>query len=104
MLDLAIALPLAAAMLLTLRWCGRGDTWGVATLMLLCMVWLRVDKAFEGPHIFRVGETHALVLSDLFAIIVGASGVVMWLRRRSSDRTTSRQPGLHDHSAAGDRE
>jgi hypothetical protein len=81
-LKLVIALPLAAAMLLTLRWCWKGDIWGVATLLLLCTVWLRVDKAFEGPHVFHVAHNHGLVLSDLFGIIVGASGVLGWLSRR----------------------
>ena len=92
-------------MLATLRWCWNGDTWGVATLLLLCIVWLRVDKAFEGPHLVRVADTHALVLSDAFAIIVGASGVVAWLRSRGPwDRTNRRRPGLNDQSAVGDRE
>jgi hypothetical protein len=81
-LSLVIALPLAAAMLATLRWCWKGDAWGVATLLLLSIVWLRVDKAFEGPHVFRVNDNHGLVLSDVFAVVVGASGVVGWLSRR----------------------
>jgi hypothetical protein len=104
-LKLVIALPLAAAMLLTLRWCWKGDSWGVATLLLLCIVWLRVDKAFEGPHVFHVARNHGLVLSDLFAIIVGASGVLSWLRRRRPfDRADSHRPGRRDQAAIGDRE
>jgi len=100
-----IALPLAAAMLATLRWCWKGDTWGVATLLLLCIVWLRVDKAFEGPHVLIVTQSHGLVLSDLFAIVVGASGVVGWLRRRrSSGGPLSRRSDTHDQTAVGDRE
>jgi hypothetical protein len=103
-LNLAIALFLAAAMLITLRWCWNGDTWGVVTLILLCMVWLLVDKAFEGPHVVRLAETHALVLADVFAIIVGASGVIGWLRAlRPFDRTNSRRSSLPDQ-AVGDRE
>jgi hypothetical protein len=102
-LSLIIALPLAAAMLATLRWCWKGDAWGPATLLLLCIVWLRVDKAFEGPHVLRVSDDHGLVLSDVFAIIVGASGVVGWLRRRHPfDR--GRRSGLRDRAPAGDRE
>jgi hypothetical protein len=104
-LNLLIALPLAAAMLVTLRWCWKGDTWGVATLLLLCIVWLRVDKAFEGPHIFNLAPKHGLVFSDLFAIIVGASGVLGWLRRqRPFDHADSRRSGLRDEAAVGDRE
>jgi len=104
-LKLVIALPLAAAMLLTLRWCWKGDTWGVATLLLLCTVWVRVDKAFEGPDVFHVAHNHGLVLSDLFAIIVGTSGVLGWLRRRRPfDRADSRRSGLRDQAAVGDRE
>ena len=105
MLNLIIALPLAAAMLATLRWCWKGDTWGLATLFLLCIVWLRVDKAFEGPHVFRVTHDHSLVLADLFAIIVGACGVIGWLRRRRPlGRAYSRRSGLRDSADVGDRE
>jgi hypothetical protein len=102
---LVTALPLAAAMLVTLRWCWKGDTWGVATLLLLCIVWLRVDKAFEGTAVFRVTHNHGLVLSDLFAIIVGVSGVVGWLCwRRPLNRAPSPRSGLRDQAAVGDRE
>jgi hypothetical protein len=104
-LKLVIALPLAAAMLLTLRWCWKGDAWGVATLLLLCTVWFRVDKAFEGPDVFHVADNHGLVLSDVFAIIVGASGVLGWLRRRRRfDRANSRKSSPRDQAAVGDRE
>src|SRR4051794_38374938 len=48
----------------------EGRHLGVATLLLLCIVWLRVDKAFEGPHVFRVTHDHSLVLADLLAILV----------------------------------
>jgi hypothetical protein len=102
-LSLIVALPLAAAMLATLRWCWNGDPWGVATLLLLCIVWLRVDKAFEGPHVFRVTDNHSLVLSDVFAIVVGACGVVGWLGRRLRlDR--GRRSELRDQAAVGDRD
>ena len=105
MLDLVIALPLAAAMLVTLRWCWKGDTWGVVTLLLLCVVWLRVDKAFEGPQVFRITHRHGLVFSDLLAIVVGASGVVGWLRRRRpSGRADGREPDLRDQAAVADGE
>jgi hypothetical protein len=104
-LKLLIALPLAAAMLVTLRWCWKGDTLGVAALLLLCIVWLRVDKAFEGPHVLHVARNHGLVLSDLFAIVVGASGVLGWLRRRRPfDRADSRRSSLRDQAAVRDRE
>jgi hypothetical protein len=103
-LDLVIAVPLAAAMLLTLRWCWNGDAWGVATLLLLCLVWLRVDKAFEGPQLLRVAQGHGLVTSDLFAIVVGGCGVVGWLRRRASDRALRGRPDVRDQAAVGDRE
>src|ERR1044072_7648193 len=98
-----IALPLAAAMLATLRWCWKGDTWGVATLLLLCIVWLRVDRAFEGPHVFRVTDNHGFVLADLLSIIVGASGVVGWFRRRRLDRVHSCRSSPRDWAAVGDR-
>ena len=105
MLNLVVALPLAGAMLVTLRGCWKGDTWGVVTLLLLCIVWLRVDKAFEGPHVFRVAHSHGLVLSDLFAIVVGVAGVVGWLhRRRTFDRAPGRRSGLRDQAAVGDRD
>jgi hypothetical protein len=102
-LNLIVALPLAAAMLATLRWCWKGDGWGVATSLLLCVVWLRVDKAFEGPHVLRVTDNHSLVLADLFAVVVGASGVLCWLGRRPPfDR--GRRSSLRDRTAVGDRE
>jgi hypothetical protein len=104
-LDLLIALPLAAAMLLTLRWCRKGDAWGVVTLVLLCVVWLRVDKAFEGPQVLSITHQHGLVLSDLLAIVVGACGVVGWLRhRRPSAPIDGREPDLRDQAAVADGE
>jgi hypothetical protein len=104
-LDLVIALPLAAAMLVTLRWCWKGDTWGVVTLVLLCIVWLRVDKAFEGPQVFSITHKHGLVLSDLLAVVVGASGVVGWLRHRlPSARADGRESDLRDQAAVADGE
>jgi hypothetical protein len=104
-LNLIIALPLAAAILVTLRWCWKGDTWGMATLMLLCIVWLRVDKAFEGPHVLGVSHHHGLVLSDLFAITVGAFGAVGWHRRRRPfARAQSRESALRDQAPVGERE
>ena len=105
MFNLFIALPLAAAMLVTLRWCWKGDAWGVATLLLLCIVWLRVDKAFEGPTVFRVVYNHGLVVSDLFALVVGVSGVVGWLSsRRRFGRAHTRRSGLRDQAAVGEHE
>ena len=105
MLKLLIALPLAVAMLLMVRSCWKRDTWGLATLGLLCIVWLRVDKNFEGPHVAVFSQDHGLVLADLVAIIAGLAGLVGWLRRRRPPgRTGGSEAELGDRSAVGDRE
>lgn len=105
MLKLLIALPLAVAMLLMVRSCWKGDTWGLATLGLLCIVWLRVDKNFEGTHVAVFSQDHGLVLADLVAIIAGLAGLVGWLRRRRPPgRTGGSEAELGDRSAVGDRE
>lgn len=82
MLALAVAIPLLGAMMLLLRACWRGDAWTLLALALLCVVWLGVDKAFEGPRLLVFSRDHGLVLSDLVALVIGMGGLFGWLRRR----------------------
>lgn len=85
MIALLLAFPLAAAIAVVLRSCWRGDSWGLVTLALLCVVWLRVDKAFEGPVLVELTEGHGVVLADLVAIGFSVLGLIGWMLARPQE-------------------
>ncbi len=65
--------------------CWRGDLRALVALGSLCVLWLIVDKSFEGPVLvaFTSGEDgHGLVLADLVAVLSAAAGVLGWRRAR----------------------
>jgi hypothetical protein len=67
---------------------------GIALLVLLSVVWLNVDRDFEGPVLVDVGHGHGLVLADL----VGVAGLcaAAWLAvisLRAGRRQSHRPPG-----------
>jgi hypothetical protein len=79
-----LAVPLLILMIGTAVPAWLGDRPAAVVLGLEGVVWLIVDKWFEGPTLVRVSENHGLVLADLvgFAAIVGAA--VCLLRARDT--------------------
>jgi hypothetical protein len=63
LLAVLVLLALVCAVLLC-----RRDTWiWPAVLVLLCGVWLLVDKPVEGPVLVGISRGHGITLSDLLA-------------------------------------
>jgi hypothetical protein len=61
----------------------RRDSWiWPAVLILLCGVWLLVDKPLEGPVLVAVSRGHGITLSDLLAPAGVALAAVLLYRRR----------------------
>ncbi len=77
------ALALAVAMLLA-AFLGRRLRAGVVILVLLSLVWLTVDREFEGPVLWNLDGDHGLVLSDLVALAGFGVAIWLWLRRRAA--------------------
>jgi hypothetical protein len=77
-------LLLAAAMAVTLLAAWMGSRLAALALLLEAAVWLRIDVAFEGPHLVRVTKGHSLVFADLVGVaaVVGAGLAWRRLRRR----------------------
>ena len=48
-----------------------------AVLILLSLVWLIVDKRFEGPLLWRLDRAHGLVAADIPGLIAGLIGLVL---------------------------
>jgi hypothetical protein len=72
----AVALAVAAAV----AW--RGDRRAAVLLAVASVIWLLLDKAFEGPVLFHVTPGRGLVLAD----VVGGAGLLgaatAWRRSR----------------------
>ncbi len=90
---LLLACLVGAAMIICGWRAWLGERWSAAVLVLLGIVWLRIDKRFEGPHLLVFGHEHGLVLADLVgfaAFAVAALG--MWryrsLRQRHDERVS----------------
>lgn len=83
--EVITALTLAAAIVLA-AWIGRRDRRAAVLLALLSVVWIAVDKEFEGPVLASVARHHGLTLADL----VGLGGLVVacgqLVRSRRKDR------------------
>lgn len=47
----------------------RGSRWAAALLAAEAVVWLLVDRWFEGPTLFHVTYHHGLVLADLVGLV-----------------------------------
>ena len=90
---LVLACLVGAAMIICGWRAWLGERWSAAVLVLLGLVWLRIDKRFEGPHLLVLGHEHGLVLANLVAF--GAFAVAalgMWryrsLRQRRHERVS----------------
>lgn len=79
---LALVLPLLVALAITTVRSVAGDTVMLAAALCLVVVWLRVDRYFEGPVLVRVTEDHGLVVADLFGLAVAAVAAGGWLLAR----------------------
>ncbi len=94
MLSTLVLACLVGAALIICGWrAWLGERWSAAVLVLLGLVWLRIDKRFEGPHLLVLGHEHGLVLADLVgfgAFAVAALG--LWrhrsLRQRRHERVS----------------
>ncbi len=82
LVTLAVALPLFGAMVIVTLRASKGDTYALFALGLLAVVWLRVNKSFEGPVVIRLTSDHGLVASDLVAIVLVLAGLLGWARHR----------------------
>ena len=76
---LALVLPLLVALAVTTVRSVAGDTVMLGAALCLVVVWLRVDRYFEGPVLVRVTADHGLVVADLFGLAVAAVAVGGWL-------------------------
>lgn len=94
-------MALAVAVLLALVGCAllcRRDTplWPVV-LIVLCGLWLLVNKPLEGPVLLVLARGHGLTVSDLLAVAgVVLAGVLVYRRtvrtaRRPKDGRDSRE-------------
>jgi hypothetical protein len=82
-----VAAPLFILMLATAVPAWRGDRPAAAVLALEGLIWLVLDKWFEGPTLVAVSEGHGLVLADLVGLAALIGAVVCMLRARQPDRT-----------------
>jgi hypothetical protein len=82
-----VAAPLFILMLGTAVLAWRGDRTAAAVLALEGLVWLVLDKWFEGPILVRVADDHGLVLADLVGLVAVFVAAVCKLRTRELDRT-----------------
>ncbi len=95
---LTTGVPLLAGMLLVSFLAWRGNTVALVALVFLTVVWLRVDKHFEGPHVVRFNQDHGLVLSDLVGLLILVGAGLAWLSAR---RTVRRTPDEPEQSVVG---
>jgi hypothetical protein len=77
--DWATAAMLLVAMVLA-GLIGRRQRLGIALLALLSLVWLTVDRLWEGPVIIALTDHNGLVTSDFVGL--AGLGVAIWLYRR----------------------
>jgi hypothetical protein len=82
-----VAAPLFILMLGTALPAWRGDRAAAAVLALEGLIWLVLDKWFEGPTLVAVSEDHGLVLADLVGLAALVGAAVCELRARQPDRT-----------------
>jgi hypothetical protein len=86
-----VLLALAGTVLLC-----RRDTWlWPALLIVLCGLWLVVNKPLEGPVLVVISRGHGITLSDLLAPAGVAFAAALLYRRSRSRRGTDRLPGQH---------
>ena len=82
-----VGVPLFLLMLGTAVPAWLGDRPAAAVLALEGLVWLFVDKWFEGPTLVAVSHNHGLVLADLVGLTALVGAAVCLVRTRSPDRT-----------------
>jgi hypothetical protein len=86
-----VLLAVAGAALL----CRRDTSLWPAVLILLCGVWLLVNKPLEGPVLVVVSHGHGITLSDLLTPAGMAFAAVLLYRRSRFRRGTHGLPGQH---------
>jgi hypothetical protein len=77
--DVITAAMLLVAMVLA-GLIGRRQRIGIALLALLSLVWLTVDRLWEGPVLVAVSKHNGLVTSDFVGL--AGLGAAIWLYRR----------------------
>jgi len=77
---------LLAVMVATALPAWRGERTAAAFLALEGAVWLIIDKAFEGPHLYYFAHGHGLVLADLVGLAALLGAAICLLRTREPDR------------------
>jgi hypothetical protein len=84
---MVLGVPLFVLMLGTAVPAWLGDRSAAVALAVEGVMWLIVDKWFEGPTLVRVSENHGLVLADLVGLAALFGAAVCLLRARTPDRT-----------------
>jgi len=79
---------LLAAMIIS-AWLGMRQRWGIVLLALLSLVWLTVDRLWEGPVLIEVTSHNGLVTSD-FVGLAGLIGAGLLERRRRRHKRATR--------------
>jgi len=82
LLAVLVLIALAGAALL----CRRDTPVWPAVLILLCVLWLLVNKPLEGPVLIVVSRGHGVTLSDLLAP-AGMALAIAVLRHRRGRRS-----------------
>jgi hypothetical protein len=67
----------------TVLLCRRGTLLWPIVLIVLCGLWLLVNKPLEGPVLVVISRDHGITLSDLLAV-AGVAFAAVQLYRRSS--------------------
>ncbi|HEX8095748.1 hypothetical protein [Jatrophihabitans sp.] len=62
-----VAVLVLLALIGTVLLCRRDTPVWPAVLILLCGLWLLVDKPLEGPVLIGISRGHGITLSDLLA-------------------------------------
>ena len=85
-----VGVPLFIVILATAVAAWQGDRFAAVLLGVEGVVWLLLDKWFEGPLLLSVGHHHGLVLADLVGLAALGGSAICLIRSRGRVRTRQR--------------